>query len=106
MEKELYRARQGRVLAGVCAGMAEYMNLTPQEGYVWGVIRTAFASVSDLCVVPLQDYLDIGAEGRMNFPGTMTDANWTWRASDDFMSEDLAKKILNMTKLYGRYCGE
>ena len=29
MEKELYRARKGRVLFGVCAGMAEYMNLTP-----------------------------------------------------------------------------
>ena len=29
MEKELYRAREGRVLAGVCAGMAKYMNLTP-----------------------------------------------------------------------------
>ena len=29
MEKELYRARKGRVLAGVCAGMAKYMNLTP-----------------------------------------------------------------------------
>ena len=29
MKKELYRARNGRKLAGVCAGMAEYMNLTP-----------------------------------------------------------------------------
>ena len=29
MKKELYRAREGRWLAGVCAGMAKYMNLTP-----------------------------------------------------------------------------
>lgn len=29
MEKELYRAREGRWIAGVCAGMAKYMNLTP-----------------------------------------------------------------------------
>ena len=29
MKKELYRARNGRKLAGVCAGMAEYMNLKP-----------------------------------------------------------------------------
>ena len=27
--KELYRAREGRWLAGVCAGLAKYMNLTP-----------------------------------------------------------------------------
>ena len=83
----------------------EYMNLSEKEGLVWGVIRTAFASVSDYCVIQMQDLLNLGGEARMNFPGTLTDANWTWRASDDFMSEDLAKKILSMTKLYGRYCG-
>ena len=84
----------------------EYMNLTEKEGLVWGVIRTAYASVSDLCVIQLQELLNLGAQARMNFPGTLSDANWTWRADDAFMSEDLAKKILNMTKLYGRYCGK
>lgn len=28
-KKELYRARSGRWLFGVCAGMAEYMDLSP-----------------------------------------------------------------------------
>lgn len=28
MERELYRARYGRWLFGVCTGMAEYMNLS------------------------------------------------------------------------------
>jgi len=80
----------------------EYMCLTEQEGLVWGTIRTAMASVSDLCVVQMQDYLDLGAEGRMNFPGTLSDSNWTWRAADGFMTDALAQKILRMTKLYGR----
>ena len=40
MEKELYRARKGRVLAGVCAGMAEYMNLTPT------VVRCIFVAMA------------------------------------------------------------
>ena len=84
----------------------EYMNLTEKEGLVWGVVRTAFASVSDMCVIQMQDLLDLGGEARMNFPGTLSDSNWTWRAGDDIMSKDLAKKILNMTKLYGRYCGK
>ena len=84
---------------------AEYMNLSEKEGLVWGVIRTAFASVSDYCVIQLQDLLDLGAEARMNFPGTLSDSNWTWRAKDDIMSKTLAKRILAMTKLYGRYCG-
>ena len=83
-----------------------YMNLTEQEGLVWGVIRTAFATVSDCCVIQMQDYLDLGAEARMNFPGTLSDSNWTWRANDDILDENLAKKILAMTKLFGRYCGK
>ena len=80
----------------------EYMRLTEEEGLVWGVIRTAMASVSDLCVIQMQDYLNLGGEARMNFPGTMTDANWTWRATAGFTDGDLAKRILDLTRLYGR----
>ena len=73
---------------------------------VWGMIRLCIASVSQLAVVQMQDYLELGSEARMNFPGTLSDSNWTWRANDDIMSKDLAKKILKITKLYGRYCGK
>ena len=79
----------------------EYMNITAEEGDVWGMIRTAFASVSDTCIIPMQDYLDLGGEARMNFPGTMTDANWTWRAAEGYL-DGLTEKILRLTKLYGR----
>ena len=81
----------------------EYMTLTEAEGLVWGVIRTAMSSVSDLCVVQMQDYLDLGAETRMNFPGTQTDANWTWRLTEGYLTNDLAAKIKRMSILYGRY---
>ena len=79
-----------------------YMALTEQEGYVWGTIRTAFASVSDLCIILMQDYLNLGGESRMNFPGTMTDANWTWRADQGAVTPELAEKIYGLTQLYGR----
>jgi len=80
----------------------EYMSLTEEEGIVWGVIRTAMSSVSDTCVVPMQDYLNLGAEGRMNFPGTQSSNNWTWRAKPGFITDAMAEKIRAMTKLYGR----
>ena len=92
--------------ADAVAYAAAYMNLSEAEGFVWGVIRTAMASVSDLCVVQMQDYLNLGSGSRMNFPGTMTDANWTWRANRGFASEALAEKICCMTKLYGRTAAE
>ena len=80
----------------------EYMALTEEEGLVWGVIRTAFASVSDLAIVQMQDYLDLGGEARMNFPGTQTNANWTWRMLPGQTTAELAKKIRRLTVLYGR----
>ena len=80
----------------------EYMCLNEREGLVWGMIRTAFASVSDLCVTPMQDFLDLGSEGRMNFPGTMTDCNWTWRAKTGVINDTLAERIRKLTVLYGR----
>ena len=80
----------------------EYMRLSEYEGMVWGVIRTAMSSVSDLCVIQMQDLLNLGGEARMNFPGTMTNANWTWRAWDGFTGNGLAQRIYHLTKLYGR----
>ena len=81
---------------------AEYMCLSEGEGYVWGTIRTAMASVSDTCVVQMQDYLDLGGEARMNFPGTCDGTNWTWRARKGFATAELAEKIRKLTVLYGR----
>ncbi len=85
---------------------AAYMNLSEQEGYVWGTIRTAFASVSDTCIVPMQDILDLGAEARMNFPGTLSDSNWTWRLKDGIITDVLAEKLRAMTTLYDRLGGK
>ena len=79
----------------------EYMTLSKKEGLVWGMIRTAMASCSDMCVIPMQDYLDLGAEARMNFPGKPS-GNWTWRMKADALTPALAEKINKLTKLYGR----
>ena len=81
---------------------AEYMGLTEAEGYVWGTIRTAMASVADLCIVQMQDFLELAGQARMNFPGTRSADNWTWRATAGFTSDLLAEKIRRMTGLYCR----
>ena len=88
--------------ADAVAYATEYMALSEQEGLVWGTIRTAMSSISKLCIVLMQDYLDLGGESRMNFPGTRTSDNWTWRAKPGYLKKGLAERILRMTKLYGR----
>ena len=42
------------------------------------MIRTAFATRSKIAIAPLQDYLGLGSEARINVPGTSSN-NWRWR---------------------------
>ncbi len=80
----------------------EYMKLSEEEGLVWGTIRTAMSSVSDLCIIQMQDYLNLGGEARMNFPGICDGTNWVWRAKNGAITNELAQKIRKLTELYGR----
>lgn len=78
-----------------------YMKLNRQEGYEYGIIRTAWSSVSDLAIAPLQDFLRLDQKSRMNTPATVGN-NWEWRVNESSLTEELATKIFELTKLYGR----
>ena len=79
----------------------KYAALTQEEGYNWGMIRLALASVADRAIIPLQDYLNLPSSSRMNTPATVGN-NWRWRVSADYASPELAAKIRDLTDLYGR----
>ncbi len=79
----------------------EYLQLTEEEGYNWGLMRAAWASVADMAIIPMQDILELGSEARLNTPSSLG-INWKWRATEEQISKDLAKKIRGYAKLYGR----
>lgn len=78
-----------------------YLNITSRKDVHWEFIRAALASVSDTAIIPMQDYLGLGAEARINIPSTLGN-NWKWRMLDGQLTDELAEKIRTMTKLYGR----
>ena len=65
------------------------------------IIRLAQSCVADWCIIPLQDYMGLGDEARINIPSTLG-GNWRWRCRKDQLTKDLAKKILKGTQTYGR----
>ena len=65
------------------------------------MIRTAIASSADYCVIPMQDILGTGNEGRMNMPST-TGANWTWRMGKADLKSSDAKQLDFWSEMYGR----
>ena len=64
-------------------------------------IRTALASVSDTAIIPMQDWLGLCGEARMNVP-SRPEGNWQWRMGADAVAGPLAGRIRAETELYGR----
>lgn len=79
----------------------EYLNLTPEEGENWGMMRGIWASPARYTIVQMQDVLGLGSQGRINTPSTTGD-NWKWRATPGYLAPALAQRLHQMTKLYGR----
>jgi 4-alpha-glucanotransferase len=80
-----------------------YLRVTG-EAIGWDFIRAAYAAVSRLAVVPLQDILSLGSEARFNFPGHPT-GNWQWRyrsAQLEAQFGDTADYLRSLGELYGR----
>lgn len=67
----------------------------------WDFIRAAWASVAVIAVAPLQDFLGLGNEARMNYPGNPR-GNWTWRMSPGVLSDSLRMRIEEFNFLYAR----
>ncbi len=69
---------------------------------VWAFIRGAMSSICRLCVVPMQDYLALGPDARVNTPSTVGPHNWSWRMEKGAYDQELAKKIARLTIITGR----
>ena len=61
----------------------------------------AMSSVADLCVIPMQDYLNLGSGARINIPSTLG-GNWVWRMKKGQFDKATVKEIARVTGLYGR----
>lgn len=80
-----------------------YLNKNPEnvENIYWDFIRLALQSVANLCIIPVQDYLGLNSEARINIPSTLGN-NWKWRMQEGELPKELLQKIRNIVKLYGR----
>lgn len=79
----------------------KYLNFRGNKDLEWNFIRAAIASVSDTAIIPMQDYLGLGSEARINVPSTLG-TNWKWRMTKGVADQELADKIYRLCKLYGR----
>ena len=95
------------------ANAAAYFHLTPAKPTAKqlatvktddariALLRAAMGSVADRAIIPMADWLGLGAEAHLNTPGKLG-GNWTWRAAADFASEELAAQIRTEAEVYCR----
>lgn len=67
----------------------------------WDMIRLALMSPATVAIVPLQDCMSLGSEGRMNTPGAAS-GNWTWRFLPHQLTRGIQAGMAELCRLYGR----
>ncbi|EOS27496.1 4-alpha-glucanotransferase [Lachnospiraceae bacterium A4] len=83
------------------AFVKKYVNAKRTPELCETLIRTALGSVADTAIIPMQDYLGLGGEARINTPSTLG-GNWEWRMERDACTEELSKHMLELARIYGR----
>ena len=85
----------------------EYLNIRTEDEneIVWDVIRSAYMSVGNLTIIPMQDFLCLGNEARINTPSTLG-GNWEWRMGKKDFTAKLAKRMKKLAITYGRAADE
>lgn len=79
----------------------EYLGVKRNKDIPPAMLRLAWSSIADTAIAQMQDFLELDNSARMNTPSTLG-GNWEWRMKNGAASDELAARILRMTKTYGR----
>lgn len=77
-----------------------YTASSPEDIH-WALLRLTWASIARWAIAPLQDFLGLGPEGRMNRPSVLG-GNWQWRFTAESVPDHLAGSIRSLNETYGR----
>jgi len=84
------------------ARIASYIGRAVNEDNINEVMwRMAYSSVADIAILPMQDILNLGADSRINTPGTES-GNWRWRMSADAITTTIEDRIRSFVQIYNR----
>ena len=74
------------------------------EAIATDLVRCALSSVSLMAIIPVQDIMSLGAEARLNTPGTSS-GNWQWRITNsqlEALQQESAQYLQELNMLSSR----
>lgn len=78
-----------------------YLGISSAEEVPAAMIRAAYTSVAETAIVPIQDILGLGTEGRMNTPG-LDRGSWSWRLPAGALTREDAARLRKLATLTAR----
>ena len=75
----------------------KYLKVEREEALGEAILEAGMQSKANWFIAPMQDYLGLGEEARMNEPSTLSTKNWSWRMKDGALTSQLAEHIAAMT---------
>lgn len=72
------------------------------DDIVWTLARVGMRSTAQTFIMPMQDVLGLGSDGRMNTPGKPS-GNWTWRFGADAFEHPGKDALAHITRLFQRH---
>jgi len=78
--------------------LRRYLNVNGED-IAWDLIRLAFSTHAVFAIIPLQDVMGLGTEGRMNTPG-QAGGWWRFRYTSDMLCH--AERLAYLSKLFHR----
>lgn len=78
----------------------EYINSNLDDA-VNALVKETLKTVSKIAIIPMQDYLELGKEARMNRPSTLG-GNWDWRLKENEITQEIIDKVTKYTKITSR----
>lgn len=91
-----------RMLKAECGRLGIRVRAASAKTLTDRITELAFASRAKLAVVPMWDLLRLGEEGRMNFPSTLSEKNWSYRYLKREFSDSLQRRLRALTERCGR----
>lgn len=79
-----------------------YLRLREDEGFGWGAVCGAWMSPCRLAIAPMPDLLGLGADARINAPGTTGPQNWSWRVREAALNPSVSSRLRQITRTYRR----
>ena len=78
------------------------IKMTTIREVVDSVVELSFASIARICIIPMQDLLGQDGSSRMNLPSTVSTDNWSYRITNDDLSESLKFRLKKYLRRYRR----